>query len=272
MEKLEKLKLFGAKKADAAADIALINQYSVKELTPDDVYCFSVILCDNDVDRDNERFTNATLDKFAELFLGKTGITDHQWSAANQMARLYRVEVEKTKETNSLGEPLRNLKGYAYMLKNESNQPIIDAIDGGIMKEVSIGCSVKKCTCSICGEEFKFDWNTYKYLCPNGHVKGQETDGKLCVGELDEPTDAYEWSFVAVPAQKGAGVTKSVETLNDAFEFLMKSDLSKHISELRKLIPHIKAAFTDAEEQQERAKIIEENKKYFGKGRENDII
>ena len=42
---MEKLKDLQLTKADAAADIELINQYSVKELSPDDVYCFSVVLC-----------------------------------------------------------------------------------------------------------------------------------------------------------------------------------------------------------------------------------
>lgn len=40
------------------------------------------------------------------------------------------------------------------------------------------------------------------------HVKGEIYDGKLCFTELREPTDAYEWSFVAVPAQRDAGVLK----------------------------------------------------------------
>ena len=35
--------------------------------------------------------------------------------------------------------------------------------------------------------------------------------GKLCYGVLSEPEDAYEWSFVAVPAQRSAGVTKAFE-------------------------------------------------------------
>ncbi len=40
-------------------------------------------------------------------------------------------------------------------------------------------------------------------------MKGQVYDGKLCFMELREPADAYEWSFVAVPAQRKAGVIKS---------------------------------------------------------------
>lgn len=52
--------------------------------------------------------------------------------------------------------------------------------------------------CSICGAE--------SGTCT--HVRGQTYDGKLCFAELKDPTDAYEWSFVAVPAQRSAGVVK----------------------------------------------------------------
>lgn len=38
--------------------------------------------------------------------------------------------------------------------------------------------------------------------------KGEVYGSKLCCGELVNPYDAYEWSFVAVPSQKMAGITK----------------------------------------------------------------
>ena len=40
-------------------------------------------------------------------------------------------------------------------------------------------------------------------------MPGQRYDGKLCFTELQGAEDAYEWSFVAVPAQRGAGVLKT---------------------------------------------------------------
>ena len=64
-------------RADPAKDIDLINQYSLKELKPEDVYCFSVALCDNEIDRDLERFTDASLKSLQLLFVGKTGIKNH---------------------------------------------------------------------------------------------------------------------------------------------------------------------------------------------------
>ena len=70
-----------------------INRFSKAELTADQVYTFSVRLCDNEVDRDFERFGTEDLDRLGELFLGKSGIFDHQWSAKGQTARIYRTEV-----------------------------------------------------------------------------------------------------------------------------------------------------------------------------------
>ena len=54
MDAIEKLKSFSVTKADAEKDIALINQFSLKELKPEDVCCFSLVLCDNEVDRHGE--------------------------------------------------------------------------------------------------------------------------------------------------------------------------------------------------------------------------
>ncbi len=263
MDRIEKLKLFSPIKADATADIGLINEYAVKELTPDEVFCFSLILCDNEVDRDVERFTNESLGEMAELFLGKTMLFDHRWSAESQKARLYRVFTEKTKDKNSLGENLVLLRGSAYMLR-EGNEEIIKAIEGGILKEVSVGCQMEKCSCSICGESLSYQWQTGKYLCENNHFKGDTYDGKMCVGDLKDPKDAYEVSFVAVPAQKGAGVTKSNDNSNDIVELLKASDFSTISAEDKKdIVKKLQMSLANDDERTERAKLLAENKKYL---------
>ena len=64
-----------------------INRFSKAELTADQVYTFSVRLCDNEVDQDFERFGTEDLERLGELFLGKSGIFDHQWFAKGQTAR-----------------------------------------------------------------------------------------------------------------------------------------------------------------------------------------
>ena len=181
----------------ARDDMILINRLSKAELTPDQVYTFAIRLCDNEVDRDWERFDEEALEILSGLFVGKSGIFDHNWSAEGQTARLYRTEVCREGGATMAGDGCQYLKGYAYMLRNEKNSALIEEIEAGIKKEVSVGCSVARRVCSICGEE----------RC--GHQGGRAYDGKLCFFTLQDPTDAYEWSFVAVPAQRKAGVIKS---------------------------------------------------------------
>jgi len=263
MDRIDKLKAISTIPADSEADIALINQYSVKELTPQDVFCFSIILCDNEVDRDIERFTNESLDKLAPLFLGKSVLFDHRWSAEKQVARLYRTFVEELKEKTTMGEPKKVLRGSAYMLRTAETAELIKAIEGGIKKEVSVGCSMGGCNCSICGERFSYNWQTGKYLCENNHFKGDTYDGKRSVGDLVDPKDAYEVSFVAVPAQRDAGVTKCEGGELD-IEFLKTTDLSKISSEIKKeLIKQLQMSLAEDDERIERTKILVENKKYM---------
>ena len=190
-----------------------INRFSKAELTADQVYTFSVRLCDNEVDRDFERFGTEDLKRLGELFLGKSGIFDHQWSAKGQTARIYRTEIIREPGTvTAAGDEYRWLKGWAYLMRTEKNQELITEIEGGIKKEVSVGCSMGQSVCSICGAE--------NGAC--GHVKGQMYDGKLCFMELRDPRDAYEWSFVAVPAQPRAGVVKRFGTEEPELRMLRK--------------------------------------------------
>lgn len=182
-------------------ELALINRLARKELKEEEVYAFGVRLCDNEIDRDGERFTEKTLRELAELFVGKSGLFDHRWSAKGQNARIYRTEVVREEGCmTELGDTVCYLKGYAYMLRTESNRDLIAEIEGGIKKEVSVGCAVSRRVCSICGGEPE--------CC--GHVPGERYEGKLCCAELLGATDAYEWSFVAVPAQRKSGVIKAL--------------------------------------------------------------
>ena len=182
-----------------AEDLEQINTLSRRALKAEEVYTFAVRLCDNEIDRDMERFDEDTLEELGKLFVGVSGVFDHQWSARGQAARIYRTQVVREASLTSDGRPYCWLKGWAYMMRTEENEPLIAEIDGGIKREVSVGCSVEQVLCSVCGQE----------LGECTHEKGGEYNGVLCHGVLKGAKDAYEWSFVAVPAQRRAGVVKS---------------------------------------------------------------
>lgn len=186
----------------SAEELELINSYTRNPLSADEVYCFNLTLCDNEVDRDFERFSTDALKGLCELFVGKTGICDHDMSSKNQKARIFKtwLEQDDSKKT-STGEAYVALKAKAYMLRTKDNEDFISQIEGGIKKEISVGCSMKSMSCSICSKDMK------THSC--NHIKGRFYGKKQCHGILNNANDAYEWSFVAVPAQKNAAVTKA---------------------------------------------------------------
>ena len=185
-----------------AGELAALNQLLGTKLTEEQVYFFALRLCDNHTDRDAEYFARADLERLAALFVGKTGLFDHSWSARDQAARLYRTELEEEPGVvTESGEAGCWLKGYAYLLRTQDNESLIAEIEGGIKKEVSVSCAVARSVCSICGNDIHD-----RSLC--SHEKGRLYEGKRCIVRLAEPVDAYEWSFVAVPAQRNAGVVK----------------------------------------------------------------
>ena len=176
-----------------AVQLGAINALAKAELKEEQVYVFSLRLCDDQVDRDFERFDTAALPGLAKLFIGKTGIVDHKWSSESQVARIFAAETV-------MEEGISYIKAWAYIRRGGSNEEIIADIEAGIKKEVSVGCAMGRSVCSICGGEYG--------QC--GHQKGQHYDGQLCCAILKEPMDAYEFSFVAVPAQVNAGVLKGM--------------------------------------------------------------
>ena len=147
------------------------------EVMEDDAeyYKFEIRLCDTKIDRDFERFTLPCLRKLSEMFAGKSGFVGQ-----DSIAKIFSTEVLKGKD----GEWF--IKATASIKNIPENFKTIEEIKSGKKKEVSVGCSVATRTCSICGDSTG--------SCH--HKPGEYYNGKQCVMELDNPTDAYEWAFV----------------------------------------------------------------------------
>lgn len=182
------------KQAVNEAELSLINKQALRELKAEEVFTFRLAACDNQVDRDHERFTDKALEGLAPLFVGRSVLMDHSWSVSSQTARVYAAGVEAHGE-------VKRLVLRCYMPRTEATAATIGAIETGILRECSVGCSMGSAVCSICGAD------QTKAYCE--HRAGHAYDGQTCVMALDDPRDAYEVSFVAVPAQPEAGVVKS---------------------------------------------------------------
>lgn len=182
------------KQAAQPEQLEKINRLTLRELTSEEVFCFRILASDDQPDRDFERFTAKTLGQLAEMFIGKTMIMDHKWSAENQTARIFDG---CTREVDGVTQLILS----AYMLRNEQTAATVAAIEGGILKEVSVGCAVSRAVCNICGTD------KTRAFCE--HRPGGEYEGKTCIIALEDATDAYELSFCAVPAKPEAGVVKA---------------------------------------------------------------
>ena len=175
-------------------ELALINAQALRPLTAEEVFTFRLAACDDQVDRDHERFTAACLEGLAALYVGKPVLRDHQWSAGTKTARVYAAGVEAQGE-------VRRLVLRCYMPRTEGTAETIAAIESGMLRECSVGVAVGRAVGPLCGADPRAT------LCK--HTGGREYDGQVCHFDLDDPREAYEVSMVAVPAQREAGVIKS---------------------------------------------------------------
>jgi len=175
-------------------ELALVNRQTLRELAADEVFLFRLAACDDQVDRDYERFTERTLEELAKAFVGRPVLRDHKWSTETQTARVYAAEVE-------MREGVKQLVLRCYMPRTAQTADTITAIESGILRECSVGCAVERVLCSICGAD------QAATLCR--HFPGQEYDGQVCHMDLDGGKDAFEVSLCAVPAQREAGVVKA---------------------------------------------------------------
>lgn len=189
-------------------DLEKINALALEPLTADDIFTFKMELCSNRADdRDFEPFTANAVKELAPLFVGKTVIQDHDPSAEKQVARIYDTEIVTDSEVmTDFNEPLAKLIGKCYMVKTAENEGLIAEIKAGIKKEASVSCSIGAKICSICGMD--------NLKTPCSHIKGQKyTENgveSVCMKLLESCSDAYEVSFVAVPAQPNAGACKQM--------------------------------------------------------------
>lgn len=176
------------------SELELINVQALRPMAAEEVFAFRLAACDDQVDRDYERFTDEALETMAKLYVGKPVLRDHRWNSECQAARVYAADVESNGDAKRL--VLR-----CYMPRTEGTAETITAIESGVIRECSVGVRVSKTSCSVCG--------AVQQKCMCVHWPGREYDGKLCHFDLDGIKDAYEVSLVAVPAQPAAGIVKS---------------------------------------------------------------
>lgn len=175
--------------------LAKINIYTLKPMTPDEVYVRKYLMAHNSVDRDNERFPEALLDDFARTLSGKSFLIGHNRSGPG-VGLFFDASTEDltpeqfksiTGEDARLPEGVDKVKivwGWTYLVKAAFNEMMIANIDAGIYRHASIGFKASD-------------------IKP---VKGQYDN--ILYWEYVPPGEALEGSIVWLGAQPGATAQK----------------------------------------------------------------
>lgn len=151
----------------------------------DDDYTFTVKLCDNEIDDDNERFSSQCLKQMAEMFVGKYGCI-----GGTRIAKIVSTEiVTDENKWATFYERHRWIKATATIPRTNETEKLIEQIESGEKQKISVACSVNTKTCSICGD-------TSGNCC---HKPGEYYGGKLCYMTLYYPQEVFEWAFVEAP-------------------------------------------------------------------------
>ncbi len=181
--------------------LPLIGRYALSPVGDGSgFYVRRMALANDAVDRDDERFPEPVLQRFAATLPGKAVLLNHDHGTQGQ-GLCYKSEVRPSVS----GEPgSHTLDAYFYVPKTPATQGTRDAIDAGTMRHGSIGFQSDDRLCSSCGKSY--------YDCP--HLPGEKLPGGRVHfdygGDLDR-YEAAELSLVYLGAQRGAGIKQSLK-------------------------------------------------------------
>jgi hypothetical protein len=197
-------------------ELMLINRLTLRDHSADELWVVPILACDNQPTKHDERLLIPALEQLAPTFIGRPGLEDHYWSATVQNCRIFdaRVATNATERSEVANEAYTYLALKAYTLRTADNATFRANVEGGILKETSVGFFLDwlKVECSICGGAL-YDWGAWwdedEGACP--HIGGREYDGQVCLGLIPahDGLEGAENSWVAVPAAPRAGAQRT---------------------------------------------------------------
>ena len=130
----------------------MINQFTRRPFTADEIYVGQLRLANNAIDRDNERFSEEVLTRFAATALRKTMLFDHSRETKDSaVGKFFDVEIEKLPLQQANAETGENFQlpagvtevwfhsPWFYIPVKGVDEQIIVKIDAGIYDFASIG-------------------------------------------------------------------------------------------------------------------------------------
>jgi hypothetical protein len=178
--------------------VARINQYTRSPKTADELVAFQTLSCNNLPDRDDDQFTDRTLDEFASAEApfgpnGKSFMVGHNYETL-PVGRIFGTGLAEE-------EGVRHLTNEVYIPNTQKNAGFIEDIDFGVNWAVSVGVMLEQVLCSACkagGHEIPMYTFWGMSMCAEGHFKSAYYDPN------SDETDEYGYPLERLPTDPGA--------------------------------------------------------------------
>ncbi len=176
-------------------DLDIINKMGNVDIKRDEILCFSLRSADIAVDRSYEHFADGALQKMANMSVGKSFLMDHNWTTDSHIGKIYAAKAVD-------GQLLQKV----YVANEDYNRKTIKNILLGIYNKVSVGFGVdlNAMLCDSCGNK-----SFYDEACMHTVGSLDEKGGTTTI-TIKDVSDYYEVSLVPVPAQRDAGISRSM--------------------------------------------------------------
>lgn len=162
-----------------AEQLQVINKFTHKEMTEDDVFVFSPLMIDDQKTSYSSYIHDSLLDKFVkDSERGVALLMNHN---KRQLPAGRSFSARKVSEFDSnLGKKVTSVYGDFYIDRgrqtesNMSTDDLIKGIEAGTIFDVSIGFNASSWTCSICGNDIRDYMKCSHYPGETYEVKGND--------------------------------------------------------------------------------------------------
>lgn len=175
-----------------------------KKANTENVAVFELSFCNTIPDRQDDIFTDTSIDTLVRTVVGKQLINGHD-TEKDAIGKIFDSYVKNVDYVGEDGKEYKDIKtGFikVYIPKIKRLENVIEDLETGMKEFTSPGFTIEKVVCSICGKDYLHS------DCE--HIKGRVYDGQKCYTIL-EAKECAEVSLVYLGAQYYSQIVKNLD-------------------------------------------------------------
>jgi len=198
-------------------DMALINVYALRTLTPADVIVREALVCNDLPDAYDTQFMRYALEQVSQMLPGAPLLRNHATFTAEDLpvGIWYRAACEQRDEALWT-------RAAFYMVREPLTESIAMRMDGGVVREVSLSWWMARnaMTCSVCGKQM------FGEQC--SHIPGEAYGDRTCVVQMQKIEGVDEASLVWKGGQYGTAILGNEQNRADLLAVRIAAKRAAH--------------------------------------------